>query len=77
MEAGALDVKEQPMMRRYEYKAIPFKMKMLGMAQGKTADLVTAELNNQAAAGWRCVSLVPDSNIISLWALLEREIDRG
>jgi transcriptional regulator with XRE-family HTH domain len=74
VEARELDIKEQAEMKRYEYKAIPFKMKMLGMAQGKTADVVTTELNKEAAAGWRCVSLVPDSNVISLWALLEREI---
>jgi len=77
VEASALDIKEQQDMKRYEYKAMPFKMKMLGMAQGKTADLVTTELNKQAAEGWRCVSLVPDGNIVSLWALLEREVNRG
>lgn len=74
VEAGELDIKEQPEMKRYEYKAVSFKMKMLGMARGKTADLVTTELNKEAAQGWRCVSLVPDSNVVSLWALLEREI---
>jgi hypothetical protein len=43
------------------------------MAPGKTANAVTEALNAEAAHGWRCVSLVPDSNIVSLWALLERE----
>jgi transcriptional regulator with XRE-family HTH domain len=73
LDVSALETKESEM-KRYEYKAVPFKMKMLGMARGKTADAVTAELNRQAADGWRCVSLVPDSNIVSLWALLEREV---
>lgn len=73
IEAGNLDIKESEM-KRYEYKAVSFKMKMLGMARGKTADAVTESLNAEAEQGWRCVSLVPDSNIVSLWALLEREI---
>ena len=44
VEASALDVKEQPEMKRYEYKTIPYKMSMLGMARTKTADAVTANL---------------------------------
>jgi transcriptional regulator with XRE-family HTH domain len=76
VEVSALDVKE-PDMKRYEYKAVPYKMSMLGMARTKTADAVTTGLNKEAAEGWRCVSLVPDSNLANLWALLEREIDRG
>lgn len=72
VEVGDLELKESTM-KRFEYKAITFKMKMLGMAQGKTADAVTVELNREAAAGWRCISLVPDANVVSLWALLERE----
>ena len=52
-------------------------MSMLGIARNKTADSVTTGLNKEAADGWRCVSLVPDSNLANLWALLEREIDRG
>jgi transcriptional regulator with XRE-family HTH domain len=76
MEVGELEIEEQPMMKRYEYKAVPFKMRMMGMAQGKTADAVTAALNQEAAQGWRCVSLVPDSNVAKLWALLERETTR-
>jgi hypothetical protein len=61
-------------MRRYEYKAVPYKMSMLGMRRNKTADTVTSGLNKEAAEGWRCVSLVPDSNLANLWALLEREV---
>ena len=74
VEASALDITEEQEMRRYEYKAVNYKMSMLGMAKGKTADTVTTGLNKEAAEGWRCVSLVPDSNLASLWALLEREI---
>jgi transcriptional regulator with XRE-family HTH domain len=73
MEVGELEIKEQPEMTRYEYKAVTYKMSMLGMARGKTADAVTTGLNHEAAEGWRCVSLVPDSNLANLWALLERE----
>ena len=74
IDVDDLDVKEQSNMKRYEYKAVTFKMSMLGMARGKTADAVTIGLNTEAAEGWRCVSLVPDSNLANLWALLEREI---
>jgi transcriptional regulator with XRE-family HTH domain len=77
VEASALDIKEQPEMKRYEYKAVPYKMSMLGMRRDKTADTVTAGLNKEASEGWRCVSLVPDSNLANLWALLEREINHG
>jgi transcriptional regulator with XRE-family HTH domain len=73
MDVGELEIKEQPQMTRYEYKAVPYKMSMMGMARGKTADAVTTGLNQEAAQGWRCVSLVPDSNLANLWALLERE----
>jgi transcriptional regulator with XRE-family HTH domain len=73
LEVSELEILEKPVMRTYEYKAVSFKMKMLGMAPGKTANAVTEALNAEAARGWRCVSLVPDSNIVSLWALLERE----
>lgn len=73
VEVAELDVKEPRVMKRYEYKAVNYKMSMLGMARGKTADTVTAGLNSEAAQGWRCVSLVPDSNLANLWALLERE----
>jgi transcriptional regulator with XRE-family HTH domain len=74
LEVADLEIKES-IMKRYEYKAVHFPMKMMGIARGKTADSVTTGLNKEAADGWRCVSLVPDSNIVSLWALLEREID--
>jgi hypothetical protein len=50
---------------------------MLGMRRDKTADMVTTGLNKEAAEGWRCVSLVPDSNLANLWALLERQINHG
>jgi hypothetical protein len=73
MEVGELEIKEQRPMTRYEYKTVPYKMSMMGMARGKTADAVTSGLNQEAAQGWRCVSLVPDSNLANLWALLERE----
>jgi transcriptional regulator with XRE-family HTH domain len=74
VEAGELDIHEEPEMRRYEYKAVPYKMSMLGMRRNRTADTVTSGLNKEAAEGWRCVSLVPDSNLANLWALLEREV---
>jgi transcriptional regulator with XRE-family HTH domain len=73
MEIDELDIKVEPVMKRYEYKAVNYKMSMLGMRRGKTADTVTIGLNAEAAEGWRCVSLVPDSNLANLWALLERE----
>jgi transcriptional regulator with XRE-family HTH domain len=73
VEVDELELKEPTKMTRYEYKAVPYKMSMLGMARGKTAEAVTAGLNHEAAQGWRCVSLVPDSNFANLWALLERE----
>ena len=73
VEIDELDIKVEPVMKRYEYKAVNYKMSMLGMRQGKTADTVTTKLNAEAAEGWRCVSLVPDSNLANLWALLERE----
>jgi len=73
VEVDELGIKMEPVMRRYEYKAVNYKMSMLGMRRDKTADAVTAGLNAEAADGWRCVSLVPDSNLANLWALLERE----
>lgn len=76
VEVDELDIKVEPVMKRYEYKAVNYKMSMLGMRRGKTADIVTDGLNAEAAEGWRCVSLVPDSNLANLWALLERETTR-
>lgn len=55
LEVRELEIPEKPVMRTYEYKAVSFKMKMLGMAQGKTADAITTSLNAEAAQGWRCV----------------------
>jgi transcriptional regulator with XRE-family HTH domain len=74
MEAGALDIPEEPEMARYEYKAVPYKMSMIGIRREKTANTVTEGLNKEAEEGWRCISLVPDSNLANLWALLERQI---
>ena len=73
VEIGELDIKVEPVMKRYEYKVVHYPMSMLGMRRGKTADGATAGLNAEAAEGWRCVSLMPDSNLANLWALLERE----
>jgi len=73
VDVDELDIKVEPVMRRYEYKAVNYKMSMLGMRRDKTANTVTEGLNAEAAEGWRCVSLVPDSNLANLWALLERE----
>ena len=74
MEVGELDIKEKPAMKSYEYKVVNYQMSMLGLRRGKTSDAVATSLNVEAGQGWRCVSLVPDSGTVSLWALLEREI---
>lgn len=73
VDVDELDIHVEPVMKRYEYKVVTYAMSMLGMRRGKTADAVTAGLNAEAAEGWRCLSLVPDSNLANLWALLERD----
>lgn len=73
VDVDELDIHVEPVMKRYEYKVVTYTMSMLGMRRGKTADAVTAGLNAEAAEGWRCLSLVPDSNLANLWALLERD----
>lgn len=76
VEVGELDIKEEPVMKTYEYKVVAYKMSMMGMARTKTAANVGTSLNVEAEQGWRCVSLVPDSNTANLWALLERETNK-